>query len=895
MAVWALLVHGLLSASGPVGVVLEATEAGLAIDTGLPEGARQAGVGSLVYPGQRIVVQSGTVRIAFCGTESASWEWKAPARVSIGVAPAAPELSQAVNRVAIQFCALPRSVESTRDAGAGERLPDLVLGNDRDARVRGLPAASLAAYNEASTRLQAGATDHPLVRLISRAAVDESSGLLADAVAAYREVGDYLPPFTSWARDHAATVRAGALAQLAGTPPGRTYVFVVGIDQFPKTEQKPKPIPPLKYAIRDADLVAEYFGTERGGGATEASKRLQLITGSKATQAAILASFAKFVAAGANPANTLIVYFATHGLYVCTNRSPGARDGQPCEDSAGEEPFIVAYDTDPEDPKTTGIRMSDLQELIGAQAYQFGTVLLFLDTCHSGNIGHIPNRRNAGVAKLAKDMTSGQGKAAVMAASTKMRLTERKYEKALEFSQLQDGHGVFTYFLIRGLDSATAPNTAGKVTFDALGTYVGQSVRQYTSDSQIPHSDINSKGILVVEDARAKGLANPLPDPLTPAGVREEPSSRSIPSSPEYVLLENRGQQYLIRYLRGEQVPQRREDFLECEHLFAEALRLRGGAPFTQSRMLFCRGRARIFDGEYAEAARLLAESIRLDPKRGYAYNAMGLLQLEESKGNPDTIDRAIQSFQDASRRAPYWAYPLHNLALAYEMKGSYAAAIATYRRAMELVPDAAYPAYNLGILLQKLNRFADARQYLDQALALPGWPRRSDGYNGLGSLYAARRRTAEARAAFKNALQIDAGNVLAEHNLALLEAEQENAFPAAASRWRRIIQRAEPSLRAVMQKAFATSAEVYGNAKVAIEAYTGLIAMRPDDLESARRLVLLHAAVGEFAAALALAPPSSKDAALLEARAEAMRLSRGTAPRDPYLKAVIRREKRRR
>ena len=158
-------------------------------------------------------------------------------------------------------------------------------------------------------------------------------------------------------------------------------------------------------------------------------------------------------------------------------------------------------------------------------------------------------------------------------------------------------------------------------------------------------------------------------DPASAFGILQQFAAGSPPRIQAerrlHVALKCQGQQIVSRYLEGDQIPQVREDFLRCARLFEEAYRLAPTASFDQSRALFCRGRALIFDRRYQDAEQLLRQSIQMDPKRGYAWNAIGISRLEQintaltAQAAVTLFDEAAGAFQNAIRYAPYWAYPL--------------------------------------------------------------------------------------------------------------------------------------------------------------------------------------------------------------------------------------------
>ena len=248
------------------------------------------------------------------------------------------------------------------------------------------------------------------------------------------------------------------------------------------------------------------------------------------------------------------------------------------------------------------------------------------------------------------------------------------------------------------------------------------------------------------------------------------------------VALENRGQETILRYLEGNQIPQTKDDFVTGGKYFQAALDLAPDSVFDEARMIFCQGRALIFDHDYAGARVLLERSIRLDPTHSYAYNALGISYLEQIASNRSTFDEAIRAFHDASRYAPYWAYPMHNLALAYEQAGDYAGAERTYLAAIPLGRQYSYLYYNLAMLYQKLNDLPQAERYyllakdaavrnphVVQTPAGPRSPELGEVWDALGTVASARNHRAEAERDYRQALSADPQSINARHNLALL------------------------------------------------------------------------------------------------------------------------------
>jgi tetratricopeptide (TPR) repeat protein len=501
-------------------------------------------------------------------------------------------------------------------------------------------------------------------------------------------------------------------------------------------------------------------------------------------------------------------------------------------------------------------------------------------------------------------------------------LASQANQESLEDESFGGGHGAFSYFLLNGLNGAAEAALRGKVTMGDLSAYVPAAVRDGTLGKQLPKqigtadetrilADLSQEGITLkkftgptLTAARSRASAadvappsSPPPDPIVidrqraadavrgfEEAIRAEsllptddhsafgfldalhagltPRDYQLESDKLRVALENRGQQVLVRYLKGEAVPQDRANFESGHQAFEAAKILAPDSVYLDSRALFCQGRVAVFDGKYDDAEVLLERSVGLDPQRAYAYNALGIADLERAN-----YDRAILAFRDAVARAPYWAYPVHNLALAYTEKGDYANAIRAYQRARLLAPRAAYVPYNLGLLYQRMHRLIDAESMY--TLALQFEPRNAQVLNAMGALKAADGRKADrttAETLYGQALALDAGLLAARHNLAVLLSDT-NRLAEALPLWRENLARDPNHLpsRLGLARALA-AADRYGEAapeyEKVVAARPGFVAARLDLAEVYARLGKPDVAAGQLQQALQLGPG---DAEVLE------------------------------
>jgi tetratricopeptide (TPR) repeat protein len=674
---------------------------------------------------------------------------------------------------------------------------------------------------------------------------------------------------------------------LAAELSGKTYALLIGVSHY----KNDPPIISLQYADHDAQTFAELLKAPIGGSLREPDD-IQLLINEKATRAAIDDAVKQLRSAHGGPQNTLIIFIGAHGVYLTEEEDPITHR------KIQKDPYILLYDTNTQDAKTTGYPMVEFRRMVAEQAMTFGRVLVFLDVCHAANV--------AGIAGGSEVQDSVQRAWQGQAGELGLMMASHAGESAIESSAFGGGHGAFTYFLLSGLDGpAGAGDTA--ITFADLAEYVRANVRKYTRKAQDPFDQAPNTDMIVVPDTRKPGITLAPARPLSEQELRdirrrrgdsprgsstqpqqvstqnafesaierglllpEEPGSasnmlasyRRDPSqSPEAnrererqlrVALEDRGQDVMSRYLEGEEVPLTKADFDRCQRYFEEALALGPRADFDRSRALFCQGRADVFAGQYDDAQRLLEASIRIDSQRAYAYNALGIAYLERIARTDRGFDDAETAFRKAMRYAPYWAYPVHNLALVYSERGDYDGAIRLYQYAMSIAPRYSYLPYNLGLLYERLGDFDNAQLWFDKAREVlerfsrpsgSSWPQRARIWNALGTVARAQGRDSRALTLFRRALLDDPQDNNTSHNTALLLTKQSQ-FREADDLWRSVIARDPDFLPS--RVAYAESLAGRGQRAAAIEQYEKIVSEKPNYVGAREALAGLYLAQNE-------------------------------------------------
>jgi tetratricopeptide (TPR) repeat protein len=715
------------------------------------------------------------------------------------------------------------------------------------------------------------------LRLARRAAVLAQFGKTAAAADALRTVTTAWPD-AAWAKswlhelEWAVAGARGVEALPVAEAGGKTYAVLIGVSDFQSED-----IPKLRFAHRDAISFAELLSSPRGGGI--ASENTVLLTNEQATHLAIQEAIEKALKVRSRPEDTVLVVLASHGVVFEQNKQPKG--------------YILAWDSNPADPALTAISMDYIRNLFATAIGRGTRLLLYVDVCHAGQIGQIVSPESRTNSYTEATLQAPERFFGLLAAQGK--------QVAMEGEQFGGGHGAFSYFLLDALNGSADRNGDGRITMNELSRHVLNNVEDSTDQKQTPKQigEIDPSFVMATLDRpgiamlpfRQRNLVASAASPSPSRGVDLTRFGGSSPAMSEEdraavrrldeailagrllpdlqdgafaalrqletrlppdgyrneaaklrVALEDRGEQVLVKYLRGEEVPQQRSDFAAGAADFRAAAQLTRDSLLLESRILFCDGRAMLFDKRYGEARDLLERSVRLDPERAYSYNALGIAYLEQAD-----YPRASAAFRDAAARAPYWAYPRHNLALAQSESGDYRAAIATYQETMRLSPGRAYVPYNLGLLYQRLNRRREAEAAYSSALAVA--PEMAEALNAIGSLRAEQRRTADAERFYRTALDKNPGLLAARHNLAVLLSQNNARINEALTLWEENLRRSPDYLpsRVSVARALARA----GRTDEAVRGYRYLVDQLPDYVAARLALADLYASSGDGSAAL--------------------------------------------
>jgi WD40 repeat protein len=226
------------------------------------------------------------------------------------------------------------------------------------------------------------------------------------------------------------------------------FALAIGVSQYERPEYR------LGLAAKDAGDFARLLQSQKGR-ALYRDVQVRLVTDADARRAQVLAGL-DWLKSHVTERDTAILYLAGHGL----------------NDPQGDY-YYLPTDADVSQLPSTGI---EDRTLLAALAELRGRTVVFVDTCHAGDVlqGHRGKSDNA---RFLRELGSPETGVAVLAASTGTQFAEENPAW---------GNGAFTKALVEGLSGGADARRTGRVTMLALMPYVAQRVGELTEMRQTP-------------------------------------------------------------------------------------------------------------------------------------------------------------------------------------------------------------------------------------------------------------------------------------------------------------------------------------------------------------------------------------------------------------------------
>ncbi|MBD2198249.1 MULTISPECIES: GUN4 domain-containing protein [Calothrix] len=248
-------------------------------------------------------------------------------------------------------------------------------------------------------------------------------------------------------------VRTSHSTHALETGVAKLWLLLVGVNQYEDEE-----IPSLQYSALDCQGLGEALHA-----ATQAFPQKEVIIyndfASKQPKLANVLTSLREIAAVTKPIDTVLFYFSGHGML----------------EPSTQQVILCLQDTQKSNLIDTGLQLQEVLQLLENCSAQ--QQLLILDACHSGGMtllgarGEVDPQLNPTpelVEILRQRAAKRKGFYALLSCD--------RSQQSWEFPQL--GHGVFTYYLIRGLKGEAA-DSQGIIEADGLYRYVYHQTLTY--------------------------------------------------------------------------------------------------------------------------------------------------------------------------------------------------------------------------------------------------------------------------------------------------------------------------------------------------------------------------------------------------------------------------------
>ena len=426
----------------------------------------------------------------------------------------------------------------------------------------------------------------------------------------------------------------------------RGYALVIGITHYQSLESND-----LKFPASDAQALYRVLISKEAGAFP--AENVHLLLDGDATLANIRKEVEEWLPAVAQPGDRVVVFFAGHG-FVANGRG-----------------YLAPWD----------VRLSGLEES-GYPMQTLGNVLanrvkarwkaVFLDACHAGKIN----------AETTNEQVSAQFDSAMAATQFLSFAATLGREKSYEDPKLVTGFGVFTYYLIKGLEGdADGDPCDGWVLAGELVEFVRSEVRKYVKDrgaTQTPHPGSDFDPAMVLSRSKKCGAHSPPVSTTGAALIEVNLDDVEVWIDDAYSGKLSRGKPLAIPSLStGEHTVRGCKEGYECD------VRRIVVAPAQEVGVTL---RIRYQRSPKAAAYELVQRGEKLLYTKRSTVNPLNLVPVTRSQSQSD-LKEARGLFARALREDEQYAQAAYHLGVTNQLLADEAGSMSAFRRAIEIDP----------------------------------------------------------------------------------------------------------------------------------------------------------------------------------------------------------------
>ena len=231
------------------------------------------------------------------------------------------------------------------------------------------------------------------------------------------------------------------LPAIKAKPNKNSYAIVIGIEQY---RQK---LPRADYAAHDAQTMTEYLTKVM----SYPEENVVTLLNDKASMSDLTKYIEKWLLNNVEKDGSVFIYYSGHG-------APNPKTG---------DAYLVPYDGDPSFIAETGYSLKRLYDNLGK--LQVKEIVVALDSCFSGAGGRSVLAKGARPLVMTMESLQLPKKITVFSAASGDQISSTYEEK---------GHGLFTYFMLKGIKGEGDANNDGKIEIEELFEYIKPNVEK---------------------------------------------------------------------------------------------------------------------------------------------------------------------------------------------------------------------------------------------------------------------------------------------------------------------------------------------------------------------------------------------------------------------------------
>jgi uncharacterized caspase-like protein len=220
------------------------------------------------------------------------------------------------------------------------------------------------------------------------------------------------------------------------------YAIVIGIENY---RQK---LPKADFATHDAQTVTEYLTKVLG----YPEENVITLLNERALKSDFTKYFEKWLGNNVDAGSTVFVYYSGHG-------APDLKSGSA---------YLVPYDGDPAFIDQTGYSLGKMYDALGKLPAE--KIIVALDSCFSGAGGR------SVIAKGARPLVMNLQNNLVLSKSMTVLSASSGDQSSSTYDE--KGHGLFTYFMLKGIKNEDVARQDGSIDLNDLFSYIKPQVER---------------------------------------------------------------------------------------------------------------------------------------------------------------------------------------------------------------------------------------------------------------------------------------------------------------------------------------------------------------------------------------------------------------------------------